>query len=42
MVLCLLLNSAAFADPEARCGTPYLSVRPHPGAAAKKNGRRDV
>lgn len=36
MVLCLLLNSAAFADPEARCGTPYLSVRPHPGAAAKK------
>ena len=36
MILCLLLKTAAFADPEARCGTPYLSVPPHPGAAAKK------
>ena len=35
-MLCLLLKTAAFADPEARCGTPFLSVRPHPGAAAKK------
>ena len=35
-MFCLLLNSAAFADPDARCGTPYLSVRPRPGAAAKK------
>ena len=35
ILFCLLLRTAAFADPEARCGTPYLPVRPHPGATAK-------
>lgn len=35
IVLCILLRTAAFADPGGRCGTPYLPARPHPGSAAK-------
>ncbi len=36
-MLCLLLKTAAFADPEGRCGTPFLSGRAHPGVAEKKS-----
>ena len=36
IVLCLLFRTAAFAGPEARCGTPFLPSRPHPVSAAKR------
>lgn len=36
ILLCLLLDTAAFADPEARCGTPLLPTGRHSGAAAKR------
>lgn len=36
IALFLLFETAAFAGPGARCGTPLLPAGPRPGAAAKK------